>query len=274
MKIGDIRARIMGRMGRRKIGFIVAGAQKCGTTAFHALLKAHPQIGLPDRQEMHFFDNDNLFAGAIDYDLLHRHFKPNKSALISGETTPIYCYWPPAMQRIHDYNPDIKIILILRNPIHRAFSHWNMQRKRNLDSRDFLEAVEQERQLAVQSLPVPTGQAYVARGLYSQQLERIFQYFPRGQVHVIRFEEWRVDPHATMERVFQFLCVDSLPRLPHRELNKIAYDREMTKREEKIVGELFAEDIPKVEALLGWDCSDWRENRIPGGADRIINHQT
>ena len=193
-------------------------------------------------------------------DLLHQHFRPSKTTLISGENTPIYCYWPPAMQRIRDYNPDIKIVLILRNPIHRAFSHWNMQRKRNLDSRDFLEAVEQERQLAVRGLPVPAGHAYIARGLYSQQLARIFQHFPRGQVHVIRFEKWRADPHVTMERVFRFLCVDSLPHLPHRELNKSAYEREMTQREQKMVSELFADDIPKVELLLGWDCSSWRED--------------
>ena len=64
MKIADIWAKTM---GRHKIGFVVAGAQKCGTTAFHYLLKEHPQIGLPDRQEMHFFDNDELFSGAVDY---------------------------------------------------------------------------------------------------------------------------------------------------------------------------------------------------------------
>ena len=153
---------------------------------------------------MHFFDNDQLFAGAIDYDLLHRHFKPNKTALISGETTPIYCYWPPAMQRIHDYNPDIKIILILRNPIHRAFSHWNMQRQRNLDSRDFLEAVEQERQLALRGLAVSVGQGTFRVAFIRNSLIAFSGFSHAGKSMSSGREGWRVDPQATMNGFFDF----------------------------------------------------------------------
>src|SRR5260370_346019 len=128
------------------LDFIVAGAQKSGTTALHYFLKKHPQIALPDRHEMHFFDDEEIFSQPVDYELLHRHFRkrpvrllPVRSANrtdssrgelgpIVGELTPSYLYWKPAMERIRNYNPQIKLIILLRNPIDRAFAHWNMQR--------------------------------------------------------------------------------------------------------------------------------------------------
>ena len=58
-----------------RLDFIVAGAQKSGTTALHYFLKKHPQIALPDRQEMHFFDDEEIFSRPADYELLHRHFR-------------------------------------------------------------------------------------------------------------------------------------------------------------------------------------------------------
>ena len=64
---------------RRKVerlDFIVAGAQKSGTTALHYFLKRNPQIALPDRQELHFFDDEEIFSQPVDYELLHRHFRP------------------------------------------------------------------------------------------------------------------------------------------------------------------------------------------------------
>src|SRR6266480_1310829 len=89
-----------------RLDFIVAGAQKSGTTALHYFLKRHPQIALPDRQEMHFFDDDEIFSGPVDYERLHRHFRKRPLRLLSvrlglaGEVTPSYLYWKPAMERI------------------------------------------------------------------------------------------------------------------------------------------------------------------------------
>src|SRR5438132_9795771 len=101
-----------------KLDFIMAGAQKSGTTALHYYLQKHPQITLGDQQEMHFFDNDELFAGAVDYELLHRHFPVVTRSTrlrhaaarraIAGECTPSYLYHKPAMERIWNYNPQIK----------------------------------------------------------------------------------------------------------------------------------------------------------------------
>src|SRR5216684_1053519 len=98
---------------RRKVerlDFIVAGAQKSGTTALHYFLSKHPDIVLPDKQEMHFFDDEQIFSKPVDYELLHRHFLPvarstrlrsaTARQAIAGESTPSYIYWKPAIERI------------------------------------------------------------------------------------------------------------------------------------------------------------------------------
>ncbi len=81
-----------------------------------------------DQEEMHFFDDDDLFSGPVDYDLLHKHFPAVPASTIAGECTPSYLYWKPAAERIWNYNPGIKLLVLLRNPVERAFAHWNMQR--------------------------------------------------------------------------------------------------------------------------------------------------
>ncbi len=247
-----------GKAGR--LDFILAGAQKCGSTALHYFLERHPQIALPDKQELHFFDEDENFSGPVDYRKLHRHFKPKKNATIAGENTPVYIYWKPALERIRDYHREIKLILLLRNPMRRAFSHWNMQRERGFETLDFLNAVREEPERLRQELPRQSRRfSYIDRGFYSEQLERLFRLFPREQVQVIKFEEFRANQPATMEAVFRFLGVEPLPRLRNKERNLIRYAREMTKREQQVLAEIYRDEIPKVERLLGWDCSDWKE---------------
>src|SRR4029077_12565345 len=100
-----------------KLDFLVAGAQKSGTTALNYYLKRHPRIALPIKKELHFFDNDALFTGeTVSYEALHTMFRPARPDSIAGENTPNYLYWPPALQRVREYNPSIKLIVLLRNP--------------------------------------------------------------------------------------------------------------------------------------------------------------
>src|SRR5437867_4157469 len=94
----------------RRLDFILAGAQKSGTTALHYLLQKHPRITMGDQQEMHFFDNEEIFSRPVDYELLHKHFKPVAESIIAGECTPSYLYWEPSAERIWKYNPKIKLL--------------------------------------------------------------------------------------------------------------------------------------------------------------------
>jgi hypothetical protein len=261
-----------------RLDFIVAGAQKSGTTALHYFLKKHPQVALPDRQEMHFFDDDEIFSRQpVDYELLHRHFRVRGArsepdwrcrgiglALIdrrrlAGEVTPSYLYWKPAMERIRNYNPQIKLIILLRNPVDRAFAHWNMQRFKNREPLDFLDALKEERN-RISDLPPKEARrfAYVDRGFYSEQLERVFKFFPREQVKVVKFENFRDRKQETLDEIFEFLGAKALRRVRDKDRNVVPYERAMREDERKHLSGVFAAEITKLEQMLGWDCSDWR----------------
>src|SRR5207248_10569093 len=111
-----------------KLDFLVAGAQKSGTTALNYYLKRHPRIALPVKKELHFFDNDESFAGGnVTYEPLYEMFRPARPGSIARENTPIYLYSTPALPRIRDYNPAMTLICTTRKPIARTFSQSNMQ---------------------------------------------------------------------------------------------------------------------------------------------------
>ena len=242
-----------------RLDFTVIGAQKSGTTALHYFLSKHPDIALPDEQELHFFDNEEIFAKAVDYESLHRHFQPQKQWLIAGECTPIYLYWKPAIERIRDYNPEIKLIALLRNPTDRAFAHWNMQRFKKREPLDFLDAVKAEQKRIVSPFSLESRRfSYIARGFYSEQVARVFKFFPKEQVMVIRFEEFQKEKQKNLDLVFRFLGVEPLRKIRDKDRNVVPYEREITADERKYLYAIFGPDISKLEKILGWDCSAWK----------------
>ena len=247
------------------------GAQKSGTTALHYFLSKHPQIALPDRQELHFFDDEEIFAQPVDYGLLHRHFGLIAKSTISGEVTPSYLYWKPAMERIRAYNPQIKLVILLRNPIDRAYAHWNMQRFKDREPLDFLPALKEEPRRIAQGLPARRSFggggsiesrrfAYLDRGFYSGQLERVFNLFPREQVKIVKFEDFRDRKQEILNAIFDFLGVKHLRVTRDRDRNVVPYERAMTPEERKYLAEVFSAEITKVEKMLGWDLEDWKRN--------------
>lgn len=241
-----------------RVSFVVAGVQKAGTTALHHFLSKHPHIALLRDQALHFFDNEENFASEPDYGVLHNNFAPKWRWRIAGETTSGYVYWPSAMERIARYNPAMKIIVSLRNPTDRAFSHWAMRRSTGQEPLDFLDAIKREELDAGPFIPEVRPHPYIDRGRYVPQMERIFRHFPRDQVLVIKYESFRKDYAATLNEVFDFLGVKRLRRLRNRQQNVGSYERKITPIERRYVSALFADDIAKIEPLLGWDCADWR----------------
>jgi hypothetical protein len=242
-----------------RLDFIVAGAQKCGTTALHYQLEKHPQIALPNKEELHFFDDEEIFAKAISYDELHGSFRPTSRATVAGESTPVYLYWRPAMERIWNYRRGVKLVILLRNPVDRAFSHWNMQRERGYETLDFLDAVNAEEKRQREAAPLQSRRfSYTGRGLYAGQLERVFKFFPRHLVKIARFDDLRNDFADTINSIFGFVGVKSLPNIRNKERNPIRYEREITSEERAQVYRLFENDIAELEKLLGWDCSNWK----------------
>jgi Sulfotransferase domain len=243
-----------------RLDFIVPGAQKSGTTALHHFLNSHPEIALPERQELHFFDAEEIFScPPTDYELLHRQFRPKTKWTIAGEVTPSYLYWEPAMERIRNYNPQIKLVILLRNPIDRAFAHWNMQRFKDREPLDFIPALKEEPRRIAQPLSIESRRfAYVDRGFYSVQLDRVFKFFPHEQVKILKFEDFRDRKQETLDRVFDFLGVKRLRVGRDKDRNVVPYERAMTPDERKYLGDVFAAEIDKLERMLGWNLADWR----------------
>lgn len=251
-----------------RLDFILAGTQKGGTSALHYHLDQHPNITFAhpeeahmiDHPRRHFFDDEKRYAaGHVNYDILHEGIKLKPKSLITGSCTPIYTYWKPAMERIRDYHPGIKLIILLRNPIDRAFSQWNMNWDRQREPLGFLEAVAAEMKEREES---PQSQSrrrsYVDRGFYFEQMERVFRFFPREQVDVIKFEEFRKRTADVVNDVFRFLGVKPLARIKNREQNLIPYERKITAEERQHLYAHYKEEIARLEQLLGWDCSDWK----------------
>lgn len=252
---------MFGSKGRKveRLDFIVPGAQKSGTTALHYFLSRHPQIALPDRQELHFFDDEQIFTQPANYELLHRQFGSIPESATVGEVTPSYLYWKPAMERIRNYNPQIKLVILLRNPIDRAFAHWNMQRFKGRESLDFLPAVKEEPRRIAQPLSIESRRfAYVDRGFYSVQLNRVFEFFPREQVKILKFENFRDRKQETLDGVFDFFGVKRIPVTRDKDRNVVPYERAMTPHEREYLLEVFSVEITNLEKLLGWNLAGWK----------------
>jgi Sulfotransferase domain len=164
------------------------------------------------------------------------------------------------MERIWNYNNQIKLLIVLRNPADRAFSHWNMQRDRGLENLDFLAAVQEEKNRAGETLPFQLRKfSYIDRGFYGKQMERVFRYFPREQVHIIKFEDFRRNARKALDAVCDFLGVEPLKNLSNVETGSTPYARNMTSSERQYLLDLYRNDIDRLENLLAWDCSDWKK---------------
>jgi hypothetical protein len=242
----------------RKVDFVVAGTQKGGTSALDHYLRLHPEICMAKQKEVHFFDSEAHFAGAPDYSIYHAFFACRSPQAVIGEVTPIYMYWYNAPRRMWEYNPSMRIILVLRNPIDRAFSHWNMQRDRHWDEADFMHAVNREAERCREALPFQHRRySYTDRGFYSEQIRRLWHYFPQQQTLILKNEALREDPDQALQMVADFLGVRPFGEVEKKAIHSRPYSRKMTEEERSYLRNLYAIEISNLESLLGWDCADW-----------------
>lgn len=241
------------------VDFLIAGVQKGGTTALDAYLRAHPALCFPARKELHFFDDEERFAARrVDYADYHANFARARAHRLAGESTPIYLYWDAAPRRIWTYNPRMKLIAVLRNPIARAYSHWNMERERGADPLPFGEALRAEAGRALAARPHQDKVfSYMDRGFYSHQLRRLWRFFPREQTLVLRHEELRDRPAEIVRRVTDFLGVDPLPGVAFRDIHSRPYVAPMARADWDCLRGVFEGEIIGLQQLLGWDLSRW-----------------
>src|SRR4029077_18283261 len=177
---------------------------------------------------------------------------------VIGEASPMYMYWETAPYRIWRYNPQMKWILTLRNPVERAFSAWNMERKRGTENLSFADAIEQEPVRCRKSLPLQHRiYSYVDRGFYAHQVRRLFNIFGPGSCLILLNEEMRNDHKNALGRVFEFLGVDPSFVPPEASVFEQEYSDTIEPELYSRLIDTFHFDIKELEHLLKRDLSNW-----------------
>ena len=188
--------------------FIGIGAQKAGTTTLHYILEQHPEIYTNPNKESHFFDDDtNYCSGSVFYELTSFGGYAGQKQL--GEITPSYMFDPRVPQRIYNtLGADVKLIVILRDPIERAFSQYCMNLRAFREELEFANAIEREPERCAISAAHRLRYGYMARGRYREQLERFLRLYPREHLHIMLFEE-DIQPAQSgpYQTLFEFLGV-------------------------------------------------------------------
>jgi hypothetical protein len=238
------------------VNFVIGGTQKGGTSALDSFLRQHPEICMPTtRKELHFFDREE---DNRDHKKYHANFEPKPKQRVIGEASPIYMYWETAPYRIWKYNPKMKWILALRNPVERAFSAWNMETQRGKEKLSFAEAIEREPERCREALPLQHRvYSYVDRGYYAHQVRRLINIFGRDNALVVLSEELRNDHGKTLGRIFEFLGVDASVIPPEASVFEQEYSGEIDTQLRARLSEMFYFDIRELERLLGRDLSQW-----------------
>ena len=199
--------------------FLIIGAQKCGTTFLYQKLVQHPRVKPAFLKEVHYFDL-NFRKGNNWY---RSHFPlqlSNSRKYITGEASPYYLFHPHAARRASVIVPDAKLIVLLRNPVDRAYSHYQHQVKhvsgKARETLAFEEAIEAEEKI----LPAEVSKmlqdeyymssshrtrSYLSRGRYIDQLLIWSSSFPRRRMLVLKSEDLFDDTTNTLERVLDFL---------------------------------------------------------------------
>jgi hypothetical protein len=255
-----------------RIDFLCVGAQKSGTTTLRAYLREHPSLIVPD-SEPHFFDNDmNRFDDDEIVDKYHCQFQAitavagqgldhmcsSNHNFLRGEVTPIYMYWLSCLPRIYAYNPDIKLIFILRNPMARAYSHWSMEYARGAEKLSFSEAIRTEKiSLADSSIRQHRVHSYIDRGYYCRQLVRFIDQFSPQNLLFLSAELLYSEPVLVLQQISEFLGIPCFQVRQMHHHRKGSYDKDIAFEDWRYIYEQLSADISNLESILPWDISSW-----------------
>ncbi|MDZ7798997.1 MAG: sulfotransferase [Patescibacteria group bacterium] len=308
---------------RKKINFFIVGVAKSGTSSMHNYLQQHPKIFMSPVKETYFFSKDlriENFKGKIkknkkvnkkkyfsnsllpqvqqifiknieDY---YQIFREAKNEKILGESCPGYLYSQLAAKEIYQYNPKAKIMIMLRDPVERAYSNFMMQLENGLLKTDyFLEEVKKDYNQNDKGWG--RSHLFIESGLYYKPVKRYLDLFPQNNVKIILFNDFIKKTNLVLSQVCDFLDIEKfnfmtkkahmksqkpkflflynqvinlaqsanlLKIVPEslRERIKKMFMKEkpkLTEEERKTLRPYFKEDILKLQNLIGKDLSDW-----------------
>ncbi|MCR9183630.1 MAG: sulfotransferase domain-containing protein [Flavobacteriaceae bacterium] len=209
--------------------FMIIGTQKGGTSSLYYYLKQHPRLIAPVTKELHYFDTFDVTSKSEYLKLFPRKYFTTH---ISFEATPRYLYFPGTAKKIHEFNPEMKFIVILRDPAKRAFSAWNMYRQMKEDKKQleifrerntartqlyslfyegkdefpsFKECINNELSPAFDEEIIEPS--LIKRGYYKEQIEEYFKYFSEENILFIEFESFKSDIYGSLTAISEFLNI-------------------------------------------------------------------
>ena len=232
--------------------FLIIGAKKCGTTFLYDLLSRHPYVEPAAKKELHYFD---ILADEESTEWYRRCFPPPRwkdgRRTITGEATP---YWDKhrVPERIAKVLPQARLIVLLRNPVDRAYSDYQQARRKGWETRTFEEAIEAEK------AQLPASSKYLSRSTYVDHLLRWSKYFADEQMLVLKSEDFFECTQDTIERVLDFLELPTWEAEASEKRNRNKYEQEMHPATRQRLEEYFESHNEKLYEHLGVEF-DWQQ---------------
>jgi len=200
--------------------FIIIGAMKCGTTSLYYDICEHPCTLAAAYDEIGFFDSNfhlglNWYRSMFPRKKQIENIRRKEGVAITGEDTPFYFWNPLAAKRIQELLPNIKLIIILRNPIDRAYSEYQDLFLRKSEPPPFETIIEKEMNVGTEYTDLITEEnveeifkqktSLLSKGIYVNQLKIWTALFPKEQILILSTENLSCDPNAVLGSVFQYL---------------------------------------------------------------------
>ncbi|WOJ95050.1 sulfotransferase [Congregibacter variabilis] len=225
---------------------IIIGTQKAGTSSLYSYLEQHPQLAASQHpskswvseKEVHYFSGgsqpgDDYYSKGLNW--YRSHFPLRKqlgSHVQAFEATPLYLFHPLAANRIRSILPDVKLLVLLRDPVERSISSYFHQVREQREFLPILEAFQEEGVRLSQSIMESDYNSfdflyhsYLARSRYREQLDRYFALFPREQIQIHCSEDFFANPETVLRSIFEFLGVDPDFRVPNLEAMNVGSNR-------------------------------------------------
>ena len=258
--------------------FLIIGTQRGGTTALYHYLKSHPSIVPAAISDTHFFDK-KYSKGLRWY---QAHFptmwekafaqQVRKSPLVTGEASSSYLFYPHAPHRVAEVLPHTKLIVLLRNPVDRAYSQYYHAAELGHETLSFEEAIRDEEERTAQEREkilkdeqyeshTYTHRSYLTRGIYVDQLQAWMCVFPGEQLLILKSEEFYADPIAVFKQVLAFLNLpETKPQLNKKDYKQYSHNTYFSKMDQAMRTRLIEYFKPHNARLyeylgvdFGWD---------------------
>ncbi|MBM7509224.1 hypothetical protein JOE61_003038 [Nocardioides salarius] len=256
----------------------IAGVQKAATSTLYSLLARHPRVAGGGSKEVHYFDDETRDWSRPAHGDYHAVAEKERQRF-GVDATPSYLFWPGAMRRIAAYDPQMRVILSLRDPIERAFSQWSMTYGRRAgDHPAFAELVESSLAMGDVSRGGPAGvsngqlrkRSLVQRGLYGAQLREALLHLPREQFLVMDFRDVVGDLTGAARRMTTFLGLPpfkkAAPALSANPSRSNLVAPPVTGALVRRLAEIYADDLALLATEVDLDVAAWSTSRVLAGS--------